>query len=482
MARARGLAFSLALVVSLAPLPSPAATAATAAIDPAAGHWEGSLAIPGMPLGVAIDLARDGGQWGGTIDIPAQGARGLPLEAVTVRGDSVSFRIARVPGEPTFRGALADSAGTQRLAGTFSQSGQRFPLAFGRGPAAQLRRPQDPRPPLPYRSEDVAYDSGAVRLAATLTLPEGRGPFPAAVLITGSGAQNRDEELFGHRYFLVLADHLTRAGIAVLRADDRGVGGSTGSVANSTTADFADDALAGIAYLRARPEVDGARIGLVGHSEGGIVAPLAAAREPGKVAFVVMLAGTGVPLDEVILRQMELLSTAAGVPAAQVAEEVARARTAMAAIKAGADSVTVRAGLQALVESQLAARPTPGAAADVAGIVDGALAGMTSPWFRYAISLDPRVALRQVRCPVLAVNGSLDLQVDPRQNLPEIEKALREGGNADVTIRELPGLCHTLQAATVGLPQEYGLVEETMNPVALDLVSGWIRERMASGD
>lgn len=462
----------------------PIVLAAPAADDPAAGHWEGNLDIPGMPLGVKVDLRREGEGWRGTIDIPAQGAQGLPLEAVRVAADSVTFRLAGIPGDPTFRGALADSAGTQRLRGAFSQNGMTFPMRLGREATAAPRRPQEPRPPFPYRSEDITYESGDVRLAATLTLPEGDGPFPAAVLITGSGPQNRDEELFGHKYFLVLADHLTRAGLAVLRADDRGVGGSTGSGRSSTTDDFAGDALAGIAYLRSRPEIDGARIGLVGHSEGGIVAPLAAAREPDRVAFVVMLAGTGVPLDEVILRQIDLLSTAAGMPAPAVAEEVARARTVMASLKAGADSVAVRLELQALVETQLAAQPgareaDPG---EVARIVDGALAGMTSPWFRYAIALDPRVALRRVRCPVLAINGSLDLQVDPRQNLPEIEKALREGGNPDVTIRELPGLCHTLQPATTGAPLEYGQVETTMDPAALDLVSGWIAARVFARD
>jgi len=446
--------------------------------DPA-GHWEGAVTLPGLELGLLVDLQLQDGVWSGTADIPMQGAKGIPLVGVRAVGDSLVFALAGVPGEPTFRGVHADGV----ITGDFTQQGRTFPFRLGREKLAAPNRPQEPKPPLPYREEEVGYDNGPIHLAATLTLPEGTGPFPAAVLITGSGAQNRDEALLGHRPFLVLSDYLTRAGIAVLRADDRGVGGSTGKGRNSTTSDFADDALAGVRYLCTRPEVDRTRIGLIGHSEGGIVGPLAAARAPDEVAFVVMIAGTGVPLDEVILRQTELIERAGGAADSAVAAELGRTKLIMDLVKAGADSAAVRAALLRQIEAQLAALPDSvrAAAGRPDDLADAALAGMLNPWFRYAVGLDPRVALRRLRCPVLALNGTLDLQVDPDQNLPEIERALREGGDRDVTVRRLPGLNHLLQRAQTGHPDEYARIEETMNEEALAAIRDWVRARFAGG-
>lgn len=463
------LAAPIVLALALA-----AAARAESPVPGAAGHWEGAIVLPGQELGIKVDLAGEGGAWSGTIDIPMQGATGLPLEHVRAAGDSVVFAIAKIPGAPTFHGLLADG----RLSGDFTQNGMTFPFHLGREAAAAPERPQEPKPPFPYRCEEVTYRNGDVVLAGTLTLPEGPGPFPAAVLLTGSGAQNRDEELFAHKPFLVLADHLTRAGVAVLRADDRGVGGSTGSVSLSTTADFAQDALAGVALLRARPDIDGGCVGLIGHSEGGIAAPLAAARAPEAVDFVVLLAGTGVPLGEVILRQAELIMKAGGTDSLTIADELAQTRLALDRLDAGADSATIRADLEQLVLAQQAAHPERAQEpAALKSVLDAAVSGMITPWFRYAAALDPREALRRVRCPVLAINGGRDLQVDPDQNLTEIERALREGGNPDLTIRRLPGLNHLLQTSATGHPSEYGQITETMNPAALDAVRDWILAR-----
>ena len=350
------------------------------------------------------------------------------------------------------------------------------PSNLGREAAPPPVRPQEPKPPFPYTSEDVGFASGAVHLAGTLTIPAGDGPFPAAVLLTGSGAQNRDEEIFGHKPFLVLADHLSRRGVAVLRCDDRGVGGSTGSPRTATTGDFADDAVAAVRFLRTRPEVAADQVGLIGHSEGGIIGPLAATRAPGEVAFVVMMAGTGVPLGEVVLRQVELITAAAGADSATVAGEVATTNLVIDLVAAGADSLTIRRELEAAVRAA-----EPGLTDEqVAGAVDGHLGGILSPWFRYAVALDPRVALRQLTCPVLALNGALDLQVDPEQNLPEIEQALAEAGNPDVTIVRLPGLNHLFQTSASGSPSEYAMIEETISPEALTAISDWIGARFGS--
>ena len=470
---------SIVILIAAFALAATAPGPATAQTDTVAGHWEGAIEIPNAPLTVMVDLAPKDGGLAGTIDIPLQGAKGLALAGVRAAGDSVVFGIPAVPGAPTFRGVRVGA----KITGTFAQSGLAFPFHLGRDKLPGLNRPQEPKRPFPYREEEVGYANGPIHLAATLTLPQGTGPFPAAVLITGSGSQNRDEELFGHKPFLVLADFLTRAGIAVLRADDRGVGGSSGQNSRSTSSDFADDALAGLRFLKTRPEIDARRVGFVGHSEGGIVGPIAAARAPGEVAFVVMIAGTGLPLDEVVLRQTDQMSRAEGMPEAKIRDELARVKLAMDRIKAGADSASIRADLAALIAAQNAALPDSARVppADLGQQVTAGLRGMLTPWFRWAVKYDPRPTLAGVRCPVLALNGTLDMQVDPELNLPQIERALKGGGNGDVTILRLPGLNHLLQAAKTGSVSEYATIEETMNPVGLAAIRDWILARCAKG-
>ncbi len=326
----------------------------------------------------------------------------------------------------------------------------------------ELKRPQNPVKPYPYRDEDVAYDNKVqnVTLAATLTLPQGTGPFPAVVLITGSGPQDRDESLLGHKPFLVLSDYLTRHGIAVLRADDRGVGKSTGIFSKATTADFATDTEAGIAYLKTRKEIDPRKIGLIGHSEGGVIAPMIAARNK-DVAFIVMMAGTGVPGDQIIPAQSEAIEVASGKDPAEAAKNAANEKEMLKLVETEKD--------QAVLEKELKEKmkgDTPEAQ------IGAQIAQLTSPWFRYFLTYDPAVALRHVNCPVLALNGSLDKQVLPSQNLPPIRQAL--AGNKRAEIDELPGLNHLFQTAKTGSPAEYAAIEETIAPVALDKMATWI--------
>lgn len=442
-----------------------------------AGHWEGAIVLPGQELGVKIDLARDAAAaWRGTIDIPQQGAAGLGLEGITVAGDSVTFLIAGVPGGPTFRGVFADST----IAGSFSQNGMTFPFRLARTAKAGSARPQEPRPPFPYSERGVTYEGGGVTLAASLTIPEGDGPFPAVLLVTGSGPQDRNETIYGHKPFAVLADHLARRGVAVLRADDRGVGGSTGSTMNSTTADFAVDALAGVRLLRGRPEIDPQRVGIIGHSEGGLVAPMAAAEAPGEVAFVVLLAGPGVPLPEVLVRQVAAMLAAGGKDEAFIAQETAVTRKVMDLLVAGASDEALREGLDDAIRERFAAAGATPDSAQVAAIVQAQAGGVANPWYRYAVHLDPRDALRRTACPVLALNGGLDLQVLADQNLPEVVKALAEGGNAEVTALEMPGLNHLFQPAVTGAMTEYAAIETTFAPEALDVISNWITAKFGA--
>ncbi len=328
----------------------------------------------------------------------------------------------------------------------------------------ELKRPQNPVKPYPYREEEVSYENKVqnVTLAGTLTIPQGKGPFPVVLLITGSGPQDRDESLLGHKPFLVLSDYLTRHGIAVLRADDRGIGKSTGVFANATTADFATDVEAGVAFLKTRPEVNPQKIGLVGHSEGGVIAPMVAARNK-DVAFIVMMAGTGVPGDQVLPAQSEAIEVASGKDPSEAAKSAAKEKEMLALVETEKDPAILEKELQEKMK----------------GEVPDAQIGMqikqiTSPWFRYFLTYDPATALRKVRCPVLAINGALDKQVLPSQNLPAIRKALEEGGNKHFEADELPGLNHLFQTAKTGAPAEYSQIEETMSPVALEKISEWI--------
>ena len=336
-------------------------------------------------------------------------------------------------------------------------------------------RPQQPIPPLPYDEIQLVVEvaPGGHRLACTLTKPRGPGRFAAVVLITGSGPQNRDEALAGHRPFLVLANALTRRGISVLRCDDRGVGLSTGDFATATTFDFAEDTLAEVAALRARTDVDPARVGLLGHSEGAMIAPIAASRST-DIKFVVLLAPPAVPGDQTLYLQSAAIAKASGATDAQIAGAAAVNREIFTVVAAAPDGSAAAKELRARYEA------LPQAARDALGQhpggVDAEIKHVTSPWFRTFLTLDPRVYLRKLGVPVLAVVGERDLQVIPGANLPELRQALRD--NPHVTIRELPGLNHLFQTCKTGLPEEYAKIDETMSPTVLTLVGDWI-ERSA---
>jgi pimeloyl-ACP methyl ester carboxylesterase len=453
------------ILIALAVLSS---TAGAANAQPAgiAGDWAGALKVGGAELHLIVHITTaSDGALKATLDSIDQGAVGIPVSSVSLTGAKLAFKIAAIGG--SYEGTLNDAATV--IDGTWTQGGS-LPLVLTRAAAtaaAAPRRPQNPVKPYPYRDEDVSYQNAAagISLAATLTIPSGTGPFPAVVLITGSGPQDRDESLMGHRPFLVLADYLTRHGIAVLRADDRGVGKSTGTFATATSADFATDAEAGVAYLQSRKEIDAKKIGLVGHSEGGLIAPMIAARNPA-VAFIVLMAGSGVSGDEILLEQGRLIAAANGATPDQLAQNAARMRPALQLVKTERDEAVLAAKLREQLATLMPAEA-----------IDAQLKPLLSPWYRYFVSYDPAVALARVKVPVLAINGEKDLQVPPKQNLPAIRKALESGGNTRSEVLELPGLNHLFQTARTGSPSEYAQIEETMAPIALETVTGWILKR-----
>ena len=431
---------------------------------PVAGSWEGTLDAMGTTIRIGVAITRQSdGTLTGTMNSPDQGAYGLPLTAISFTDRVLKFTLKIASG--TFEGTLND-AGSE-IAGTWQQALLVLPLTLKRvDTLSRPNRPQEPKPPFPYRSEDVTVANAAanVTLAGTLTLPDGPGPFPAVVFITGSGPQNRDEELLGHKPFLVLADYLTRRGIAVLRYDDRGIGKSTGDFGAATSEDFAGDALAAWEALRARTDIDPRRIGLLGHSEGGLIAPMLAARTPG-IAFVVMLAGPGVTGEQIMLNQAALIMKANGASDAAIVANADVQKQIFTILRE--ETATPR------IIERLSAILVPGPKEASAALVKQS----SSPWMRYFALYDPAPALAKVTCPVLAMGGELDLQVPVDQNLPAIEAALKKGGNKDYSVVRLPGLNHLFQTCKKGTPGEYVQIEETMSPVALDTIATWVRKR-----
>lgn len=426
------------------------------------GTWFGSLPVSeAIKLRLAFHISKTPTGFTATLDSLDQGAKGIPVTSVTRKGDNVVISLQTIGGE--FKGTLDAKAET--MVGTWSQGGSQIPLTLKRVEASALetKRPQNPTKPYPYKEEEVTFENksaGGIKLAGTLTEPEGKGPFTAVVLVTGSGPQNRDEELFGHKPFLVLSDWLTRKGIAVLRFDDRGIGKSQGVFAAATTADFATDVEAAIAYLKTRPEVK--RIGLIGHSEGGTIGSMVAARNA-DVAFLVMMAGSGVPGDAVIPAQAKAIALLSGIAPEKAEEAVNQTRAVITLVETEKDPAVLQQKLHDMLAKSMPEQR-----------IKAEIARATSPWFRYFLTYDPATALGKVKCPVLALNGSLDVQVLPSQNLPPIRQALEAAGNKHFEIVELPGLNHLFQTAKTGNVSEYGQIEETISPVALEKISDWI--------
>lgn len=343
---------------------------------------------------------------------------------------------------------------------------------------AERRRPQHPVAPVPYLEQEVVFDTPNPQVSpvGTLTFPKGDGPFPGVVLIAGTGAHTRDAGMSLHKMLLVLADHLTRQGFAVLRYDKRGVG-LTGGEAHptSTTDDYAADALAAVRYLKFQPNVNPSQIGLVGHSEGGIIAPMVAAEAPDEIKFIVMLAGTGLPGIDLKSLQDAASRRADGMPEPLITANEKQERELFEIAASKRDHKEALAAMKAAtnalppdVKTLLEIPPE--------GIPNEAFEGLLAPWLRRFLVIDPRPYLEKVKCPVLALIGEKDLQVPSKENLPEIEKALKRGGNTHSTVLQMPSLNHCFQTAKTGKVSEYLLIEETVAPSALKLISTWMQK------
>ena len=442
------------------------------------GFWQGTLAISAVELRLIFRIGKqEDGSLKAFLDSPDQGARDIVVSSLEVDGMKVIFHVAAVGGR--YEGQLKTA---NEMEGRWFQSGQSWPLQLHRvEEIPKTIRPQHPQKPFLYQEEEVTFVNkpAEITLAGTLTYPEGSGPFAAAVLISGSGPQDRDETVFEHKPFLVVADHLTRNGLAVLRFDDRGVGKSTGKFASATSADFAGDVQAAVEFLKTRPEIDPARIGLIGHSEGGIIAPMVAAKD-NSIAFIVLIAGPGLPGDELLLLQSSYILQASGVSADMVQLLNTYNRQIYdIVINEPVDSLARKVLQQQstnfwqnLQEKQKIELQDMGVQPEQ---IDMTINQILSPWFRFFIAYDPAQDLREVRCPILAVIGEKDLQVPPKENISRLKQIFQENGHHNFQLQELPGLNHLLQTADTGLPAEYSKIEETMAPAALELISDWIR-------
>ncbi len=447
------------------------AVAQASSQPPCVGTWLGALKVSGVELRIVFKItAAADGALTAKMDSPDQGAKDIPMDVVVCRRDSIIISCAAIMG--SYQGVLNGDATS--IQGTWKQAGMTLPLNLKKvAQAPSVRRPQQPQKPYPYLEEEVTFKNrtAGIHLAGTVTKPKSDGPFAAVILISGSGAQDRDETIFNHKPFLVLADHLTRRGIAVLRFDDRGVGRSQGDFKTATTQDFCSDVLAAVDYLKSCKEIDPRRIGLLGHSEGGLVAPMAASIDK-SIAFVILLAGPGVTGEKIVLAQLAALARQAGMDEKTIADKVALQQSLFEVLKREANNdLAIREIreriMKGLTEEEKKEAPEAALQAQIQALV--------SPWFRWFLTYDPIPALTKLRCPVLALNGEKDLQVPAEQNLAEIEKALRLGGNQKYTVRMMAGLNHLFQTCQTGAVSEYGAIEETLSPQVLTLIADWIQ-------
>jgi pimeloyl-ACP methyl ester carboxylesterase len=429
------------------------------------GQWNGILKVSGMQLRVVFNIKKTDNGYSSTMDSPDQGAKGIPVTTTTFENSKLKLEIANAKIE--YFGELKDNV----ITGTFKQGGQEISLNLSREQIEKqiIKRPQEPTKPYPYYSEDLTFKNNKANiiLAGTLTLPQKEGKYPVVILITGSGPQNRDEELLGHKPFLVISDYLTKNGIAVFRYDDRGVAQSKGDFKTATTVDFASDVESAVSYLKTRKDIDIKKIGLVGHSEGGIIAPIVASKSS-DIHFIVLLAGSGLSGDKLMLLQKAKIEHEMGYDEKEISKSQDVFKGAYQIIlHSETNDINLKNNINTYFKQMLGNNiPEEQVNAITNQIVN--------PWMINFIKYDPAPVLQKVKCPVLAMNGEKDLQVPTKENLTIIENSLKEGGNKKVTIKIFPNLNHLFQECQTGLPTEYATIEQTFSPIALDFMTKWI--------
>lgn len=441
------------------------------------GDWYGLLNVgPGSQLEIIFHIKKTDKGFSSLMDSPDQKAKDIPVANTSFENNMLTLDMSNFKME--YKARLFENS---KLVGTFTQNGKSIPLNLShtRQKKKSAARPQNPVEPYPYVIENVSIPNPATKgkLAGVLTLPSKEGNFPAVVLISGSGPQNRDEEIMGHKPFLVLSDYLTRQGFAVLRYDDRGVAGSDGEFAKSTSRDFANDVKTVVAYLKTRKEINAKKIGLIGHSEGGAIAPLVAS-ETKDIAFLILMAGTGVSGGDLLLAQQQEVGKVYG----QSAEDLKHTKDfftgAFAIISEKLYPESKKTKLTTYVKKAIKTNPKFAIPKDMteSDFVNSQVNQLLTPWMEYFIMYNPATALQKVTCPVLALNGDKDVQVPAEMNLSAIGAALKKAGNTHYETKKLIGLNHLFQECQTGSPEEYVQSEQTISPIALDEMGKWLQQ------
>jgi fermentation-respiration switch protein FrsA (DUF1100 family) len=437
------------------------------------GNWNGILKAGGTELRLVFHILKTDSGYSSTMDSPDQQSFGIKTNFTGFENGSLTIKADAL--QLNYTGRLINDS---TINGQFKQGGFSAPLNLVTKPLEKkiLNRPQEPKAPFPYYTEEVVFKNrnDSIQLSGTLSLPAKEGVYPIVILVTGSGPQNRNEELMGHKPFLVIADYLARNGIGVLRYDDRGVGKSKGKFSTATTNDFARDAAAAVDYLKGRKEAG--KTGIAGHSEGGLIAPIVAAGNA-KVDFIILLAGPGVSGYEILMAQTELIAKSEGMKKAALAKMHSENATIFGLVKNSVTREQLVTDLSAYLKKAIHKMPSGQIPKDQTpdDYVKQQVAQLTSLWMINFIKYDPAETLKKVTCPVLALNGSKDLQVPPNLNLPAIKKAVNSNGNQQVFIKEMNGLNHLFQQCKTGNPKEYAEIEQSFSPDALQEILLFIR-------
>ena len=435
-----------------------------------AGEWKGTLEIQGAKLKIIFHIQKAEDKYSATFDSPDQNAYRLPIEEVAYDEPQVNIKMPMIGA--IYNGELKSDS--KKILGTFEQGGLSIPLNLElvESVSRKFDRLQTPKEPYSYFSKEVLIENttDSISLAGTLTLPDSIGKYPVVILISGSGPQDRDETIFGHKPFLVIADYLTKNGIGVLRFDDRGVGKSTGDFYSATTADFATDVKSCVQFLLTQKNMLLNKIGLIGHSEGGIIATMVSADNK-DISYIVLLAGSGISGEEIIYAQTEKMYQ--DLDRSDIEKQVKLRRDLISVIKSETNKELARKKLEKHLNNNLdvlSIQPIQ----DTVQLINNTVTVFNSDWYRFFINYNPSEDIEKITCPVLALIGEKDIQVLPEQNLPVIEEALKKGGNNDYLVKEIEGVNHLFQTANTGKMNEYGKIEETISPNVLILISDWI--------
>ena len=459
------------------------------------GTWQGTLDVQGNQIPIVFHVKKDStDKWKAAFDSPSQHAFNLPCSEVITKDDSIIFVMAIINGK--YAGLL--NTDKSQITGSWFQGAGSLPLTIKKtsdtATVKEQKRPQTPRPPFPYHSEDVVYTNAdkSIQFGGTLTYPKTDSvkhsgeinSYPAIILITGSGQQDRDETLSGHKPFAVIADYLTRQGFVVLRVDDRGIGKTTGIFSDATSMDFAKDVEAGLDFLEEQPMVNKNKIGLIGHSEGGLIAPIVA-DERKEIKFIILLAGPGIPIIDLMQQQMEAVSKSNGETSGQAKASGQLMRIVWDEAAKNEDSATTLQHIRMKIESWSKTLDTATLAKfksrDTAGInhqIIQAMTALNGRWYKYFISFNPQPYLEKLDCKVLALNGSKDVQVIAATNLKGIKQSLQKSKSLKYDVIEIPGLNHLFQTCVICNPAEYSDLEESFSPVALDIMGNWLKENV----